>query len=135
MKNAHLMLISAVVLVIALASVAAARPKKAVKTALTCQQHALQLIKRGYAEGGMQLRRVQGPFSWNEGSLDGKGNPGLRSRVAFVVSYAWDVEFRKTNRPRTVLLIGTCNEGGPSRLRDVDRSGIVDLSDLVTVKR
>ena len=64
----------------------------------------------------MKLLQVRGPFTWNEAFFDDKGNPGIRPRVAYLVRCAWDAEFRGRNRPGTVLLIGTCSEGGRSRL-------------------
>lgn len=132
MKRLQLMLIISMALLFSGAALAG--PKKPAKPQ-SCAQHALKLIRAGYSEGGMKLRRISGPFLWNESFNDGKGNPGIRPRVAYLVSHGWHKEFRKKNRPGEVLIIGECTEGGPSRLVDRDRNKAVDLNDLTTVKQ
>ena len=95
----------------------------------SCQKTAKDLIKFGYSEGGLSLKMVQGPFSYNEAFYDKDGNPGLKYKAAFVVTYS------NNGKVDEELRIAQCIEGEPSSMADSNHDGIVDLSDLVRVSK
>jgi hypothetical protein len=96
--------------------------------ASSCESTATKLIKGGYGRGGKEIKRLLGPFRWNEPFFSSDGDPGLRHRVAFVVIY--DEGRKKGN---TVLLVGECQEGDPSKLIDANNDKKVNLADLTRV--
>ena len=118
------------VTLLGLATIASAKSQKR-----SCATTAKQIIRKGYSEGGMKLHRLTGPFRWNEPFFDDKGNPGIKHRLAFVVSYAWEKEFRKGKRPGTVLLVGECVEGEPDKLLDRNKDKALTMDDFITVRR
>lgn len=101
---------------------------------LGCNGRSEALIRQGYGRGRMKLTRLAGPFRWKEAFFDSKGNPGLRHRIAYTVAIKWKGAHKKRRMPgMTLLLLGDCQDGDPSRLVVRNRDGVRTLADFYTV--
>ena len=95
-----------------------------------CRQQVLFLIRKNYLKGGGKLLGMKGPFRWRESFFDSKGKPGIRHRIAYVLSHEGNKTLKKEEKPGWVLLLGTCSRGKPPKLEDLDGNRALSLNDL-----
>ncbi len=98
----------------------------------SCESSAEQMIRAGYSEGGSSIVWLSGAHHFNESFFDDSGQPGINSRVAFLVGF--QMAETQWAGAGTVVVIADCVHGEPSTVADRNGDGILDLSDLVTTQ-
>lgn len=97
-----------------------------------CSTEMEKIVKFAYNDGGMEITKLLGPYSYTQPFFDQHGNSGLKFFRTYTVAYKWGQEFAKP--AGSVLITAECGaDSEPVYLIDTNKDGLVDLSDMVSV--